>query len=503
MIRAAALEAGTWLRGVVPLTADLSSDSRQIARGDVFIAYPGEKFDGRRFVPAAIANGASAVLFDPRDGFQLAVESAVPALAVDDLKLLAGEIAASWYGEPSRRLYSIGVTGTSGKSTSALWLAQLFEALGHRCALIGTLGAGMLGDLTDTGHTTPDPVALERLLAKLVRQGANVMAMEVTSVGLVEGRVNGLCFDVVLFTNLSRDHLDYHGSMDAYRDAKASLFGWSGLLAGVINLDDQASTAMRAAMTSEVEAVTFSAAGKSEADLYATAIEPLDRSTRLSLAGRFGVRQIEAPIVGRYNVDNLLGVLAVALASGVEFEQIVAALGHISAAPGRLQPVMGDGEHALAGPLTLIDYAHKPDALEKALQACRPLAEQRGGQLIAVFGCGGDRDRGKRSIMGEIGARLADRVLLTSDNPRSEAPETILEEIFQGVPLELRSKVVRLADRRAAIERALGAADSKDVVLIAGKGHEDYQDIGGVKHPFSDLLEARRVLASKSQVASC
>ena len=369
--------------------------------------------------------------------------------------------------------------------------------------MIGTLGAGLLGDLADTGHTTPDPVHVERLLAKLVRQGANVMAMEVTSVGLIEGRVNGLHFDVVLFTNLSRDHLDYHGSMDAYRDAKASLFGWPGLLAGVVNLDDAAAPAICLAMSADVKAITFSASGKPNADLYATGIEPLERSTRLSLAGRFGSGVIEAPIMGRYNVDNLLGVLAVALASGVGFEQIAASVDQIRAAPGRLEPVLGESSESIEGPLTLIDYAHKPDALEKVLEACRPLAVQRGGQLVAVFGCGGDRDRGKRPIMGEIGARLADQVVLTSDNPRSEVAELILEEIYSGVPVALRAKVTRLVDRRVAIEKTLRQATVKDVVLIAGKGHEEYQDVGGVKLPFSDMGEARRVLAARFGVRSC
>ena len=357
----------------------MTSDSRKVASGDVFLAYPGEKFDGRGFIKQAIENGAAALLFDPADNF--VASAALSSFAVADLKMLAGEIAAGWYGEPSKRLFSIAVTGTSGKSTSALWLAQVFEALGHRAALIGTLGAGMLNALKDTGHTTPDPVDLERLLAKLVKEGAEVMAMEVTSVGLVEGRANGLHFDAALFTNLSRDHLDYHGTMDQYRAAKARLFSWPGLIAGVINLDDAASLAMRSAMFAGVQCISYSAAGHIDADLYATDIEFLEHGVQVRIAGRFGEHVIKAPIVGRYNVDNLLGVVAVGLAAGIEFQQLSQALASISAAPGRLEPVLPQQGSDQPGPLVLVDYAHKPDALEKVLEACRPICAAAAGKI--------------------------------------------------------------------------------------------------------------------------
>jgi UDP-N-acetylmuramoyl-L-alanyl-D-glutamate--2,6-diaminopimelate ligase len=495
------LPAVEWLRAQVPLTAHLTSDSRKVASGDVFLAYPGEKFDGRAFIEQAISNGAAAVLFDPADGF--AANLAVSSFAVAGLKMLAGEIAAGWYGEPSKRLFSIAVTGTSGKSTTALWLAQLFQALGHRAALIGTLGAGMLDALSDTGHTTPDPVDLERLLARLVTDGAEVMAMEVTSVGLVEGRANGLHFDVALFTNLSRDHLDYHGTMDEYRDAKARLFSWPGLIAGVINLDDPASLAMRSAMLAEVQCISYSASGQNAADLYASNIEFQEHGMQVKVAGRFGEHLLEAPVVGRFNVDNLLGVVAVGLAAGIEFEQLAVALRCISAAPGRLEPVLSLDGGEPTGPLVLIDYAHKPDALEKVLEACRPMALQRQGKLIVLFGCGGDRDRGKRPIMGEIAARLADRLVLTSDNPRSESPASILDEIYAGVPVSLQSKVEKMVDRRSAIESVVAKASGRDVVLIAGKGHETYQEIAGVKTPFSDVSEARLALSLRRETAPC
>lgn len=490
-----------WLRAQVPLAAHLTSDSRKVASGDVFLAYPGEKFDGRAFIEQAIGSGAAAVLFDPADSF--VPDPRVASFAVSQLKTLAGEIAAGWYGEPSKRLFSIAITGTSGKSTSALWLAQLFEALGHRSALIGTLGAGMLNALSDTGHTTPDPVDVERLLARLVKEGAEVLAMEVTSVGLVEGRVNGLHFDAALFTNLSRDHLDYHGTMEEYCAAKARLFSWPGLIAGVINLDDPASLAMRSAMFAEVQCITYSAAGQSDADLYATDIEFQEHGMQVKVAGRFGEHSIKAPVVGRYNVDNLLGVVAVGLAAGIEIGQLATALTCISAAPGRLEPVLPkEGDHQ-SGPLVLVDYAHKPDALEKVLEACRPMALQRQGKLIVLFGCGGDRDRGKRPIMGEIGARLADRLVLTSDNPRSESPALILDEIYAGVPELLKSKVEKMVDRRSAIESVVAHASRRDVVVIAGKGHESYQEIAGIKAPFSDVGEARLALSLRAEAAPC
>jgi UDP-N-acetylmuramyl-tripeptide synthetase len=256
-------------------------------------------------------------------------------------------------------------------------------------------------------------------------------------------------------------------------------------------------------MLASVQCITYSAAGHSEADLYATDIEFQPHGMQVKVAGRFGEHVIKAPVVGRFNVDNLLGVVAVGLAAGIETTQLSAALASISAAPGRLEPVLSLEGGEESGPLVLVDYAHKPDALEKVLQACRPMAIERHGKLIVLFGCGGDRDRGKRPIMGEIGARLADRLVLTSDNPRSESPASILDEIYAGVPEPLKSKVEKMVDRRSAIESVVAQADGRDVVLIAGKGHESYQEIAGVKAPFSDVSEARMALSLRREAAPC
>jgi UDP-N-acetylmuramoyl-L-alanyl-D-glutamate--2,6-diaminopimelate ligase len=492
----------SWLRDHVPLSTAMTSDSRKVERGDIFIAYPGRVSDGRRFIPAAIERGAAAILYDSRDDFAYAGQ--VPAMPVADLKHQAGHIASDWYGVPSAQMFSIAVTGTSGKSTSALWLAQALAALGHKPVLIGTLGAGFLGELTDTGHTTPDPVDVERLLARLHARGADVLAMEVTSVGLVEGRANGLAFDVALFTNLSHDHLDYHGSMESYRRAKAMLFSWPGLRAGVVNADDPAGADMLAALSEGVTRLTFSASGNPDTDLFARDIVARNTGMDITLDGRFGKRSFSCSVLGRYNADNLLGVLCVLLAAGVEMDLALEALASITPAPGRLEPVVGhEGDASVLEPLVLVDYAHKPDALEKVLLALRPTANTRGGKLIALFGCGGDRDRAKRPVMGEIASRLADRVVVTSDNPRSESPDAIVDEIVAGVTRAPEAGLIRITDRRMAICRTIGDADVSDVVLIAGKGHETYQEIAGVKSEFSDLLVAREALLARSAVAPC
>jgi len=492
----------TWLRNRVPLSAGMTSDSRKVGRGDIFVAYPGQTSDGREFIAAAIKQGAQAILYDARDDFAYTGER--PALAVADLKQLAGAIAALWYGSPSAQMFSIAVTGTSGKSTCALWLAQSLASLGHKPALVGTLGAGFLDALLDTGHTTPDPVALQALLARLRDRGADVLSIEVTSIAITEGRANGLTFDVALFTNLSRDHLDYHGSMDAYANAKASLFKWPGLGAGVINIDDAAAARMKGAMHAEASCLTFSASGNSQADIFAAAIESRASGMDLTIDGRFGRHSFATRVIGRYNADNLLGVLCVLLAAGVEIDAAIQSLQAITPAPGRLEPVNSASPDGSSDePLVLVDYAHKPDALEKVLLALRSTADSRGGKLIALFGCGGDRDRGKRPLMGEIAARLADRVIVTSDNPRSESPEAIVEEIVAGVTREPRSGLYRITDRRVAIARAIGDAEPSDIVLIAGKGHETYQEIAGIKSEFSDRLVAREALRARTQVASC
>jgi len=511
-----------WLRARIPTglqeVCKLASDSRAIRPGDVFLAYPGARVDGRKFIPDVIAAGAAAVLWDDgrdnaRDDRRDHRESerrsdpqpfvwdatwTTPNRPVHDLKAAAGEIAANWHGRPAERLRIVGVTGTSGKSSCAFWIAQALTALGQRCAVAGTLGIGFVPEgstaaLHDTGKTTPDAVELQAELRQLVDKGAVALAIEVSSIGLVEGRVNGMKFDVGLFTNFSRDHLDYHQTMDAYAAAKARLFDWPRLGGAVINLDDPAAAHMEAAAIGNAAMLLrYSARGAIDADLRATDVEVATPGMRFTVHGPFGQRRVETTLIGAYNVANLLGVLGVLLLSGHDADAALAALARLVPAPGRLEQVQG--APGTPGPLVLVDYAHKPDALEKVLEACRPLATARAGRLIVVFGCGGDRDSGKRALMGAIAARLADQVVVTSDNPRSEEPQAIIAQIVAGAATTVLIEV----DRRSALRMAIGAAADVDVILIAGKGHEAYQEIAGERLPFSDVAEARAALQERT-----
>jgi UDP-N-acetylmuramoyl-L-alanyl-D-glutamate--2,6-diaminopimelate ligase len=487
-----------WISSVAATSAELTTDSRTVAPGDVFCAYPGAVTDGRRFIPEAIRRGAAAVLWDPAQGFAWNPQWPVAHRPVADLKALCGPIAAQWYGHPSKTLFSIGVTGTSGKSSSALWLAQAYEALGRRAAVVGTLGAGPPEALVDTGHTTPDPVRLQRLLARFVRDSIQVVVMEVSSIGLEEGRVNGMHFDLALFCNLSRDHLDYHGTMEAYAAAKARLFAWPGLSHALLNLDDPRAPQMaEVARSRNVTVHGFSTLAAPGATFRADHVSYAALGMEFDLHGPFGTRHFSTPLIGTYNVSNLLGVFSALVVGGIDTDLALRAMARLTPAPGRLERVPSD-----VGPMVLVDYAHKPDALEKAIRACRPLVEARGGQLTVVFGCGGDRDPGKRPLMGSIAAELADRLVVTSDNPRSEDPAVIASAILEGIPPGAIPFVLEL-DRRMAIERAISEAKDRDLVLIAGKGHETYQETLGVKSAFSDVAEARRALQASFGVGAC
>ena len=505
--------AAEWLKSTVARDSQLSTDSRAVRAGDVFVAYRGQRFDARRYIAAAIARQPSAVIWDQggdqsreqgavdseigaEGGFHWDENWHVPNLSQPHLKEACGTIAADWYGRPAEQIWSIGITGTSGKTSSALWLAQAFSALEKRCAVVGTLGIGFLDLLEETGLTTPDPVLLQRQLRGLVDSGARALAMEVSSVGLAEGRVNGMTFDVALFTNLSRDHLDYHGTMAEYEAGKAQLFAWQGLRAAVINIDDAAGERMAAvAREHGARVITFSANGLAQADLRADAIVHDLDGIRFILhgtpAGLARPRAVETSLIGAFNVANLLGVLGVLLASDVEIEDALRAIGDLKPAPGRLERVLAVSPDQ-AAPLVLVDYAHKPDALEKALAACRPIATARGGRLCVVFGCGGDRDAGKRPLMGAIAERLADDVVVTSDNPRSEPAGSIVDAIVAGFATAGRATIE--LDRRKAIRNALLHARANDVILIAGKGRETCQEVAGVKYPFSDVDEASAAL---------
>ena len=468
------------------------SDSRRAGPGAAFFAYPGEVADGRAHIPDALRRGAAAVLWD-QAGFEWRAEWRVPNAPVRELKQRAGELADRFYGRPSQALWMCGVTGTNGKSSCASWIAALLSRLDTRTGLIGTLGAGYPDRLAPLPNTTPDALEVHRLLRGFADDGAAAVAMEVSSHGLVQGRVNGVAFDCALFTNLSHDHLDFHGSMEAYAEAKARLFDWAGLQAAVLNLDDPFGARLAARLAARgIRTIGYGlsqaalAPGLTAQLIAATAV----RGEEMTLESNWGAARVRVNQLGRFNLSNALGVLGCLVAYGVPFAEALPLLAALPAVPGRMERV---GEQ----PLVVVDYAHTPDALEKVLGALRPIAQARGGRLVAVFGAGGDRDASKRPVMGAVAARLADRMVVTSDNPRSEDPHAIIEQVAKGVAPPPSAGLAREADRARAIEAAVRDAAPADVVLIAGKGHEDYQEIAGRRLPFSDAAVARAALASR------
>jgi len=469
----------------VPI-ARITSDSRQVRPGDAFAAYRGARQDGRAFIPDAIARGAGAILWDVQ-GFVWNREWKVPHLPIEDLKARLGAIADVIYGHPSRELWMIGVTGTNGKTSCAHWIAAGLDASGRRAAVLGTLGNGLWGALEDAPNTTADAALLHETLRHLASIGAQAAAMEVSSHGLDQGRVNGVAFDVALFTNLSRDHLDYHGTMAAYGAAKAKLFAWPGLRFGVVNADDPfGQSLIDAARSRGRKVLTY---GFGAADIVGTHLAASSTGLAFAVETPWGKGEIHTRLVGAFNAANLLGVLGVLLVSGAALEPTIGFLAEVEAPPGRMQRLGGQG-----APLVVIDYAHTPDALDKVLTSLRP-AVAVGGELVCVFGCGGDRDRGKRPEMGRVAARLADRVVVTSDNPRSEEPGAITSDIVHGIRETGNRRYAVEIDRAAAIATAIAEARVGDVVLLAGKGHEPYQETADVRHPFLDADHAARALA--------
>ena len=494
----------------------LVTDSRAVRQGDTFVAYPGEKTDGRQFIAQAIAQGANAVIYDAQH-FVWDAAWQVPNLAVSDLRHKAGWLADAVYGTPSEKLWLVGVTGTNGKTSTSHWIAHALNDAGKKCALIGTLGNGFAGALQASANTTPDAIQVHGLLADYRRADAQAAAMEVSSHALAQGRVNGVRFDVALLTNLSRDHLDYHGDMESYAASKRKLFDWQELKFAVINLDDafgaelaeqlqdgafpfpQSSPASgrggeRKKQHSIPEVIGY---GMSDAALqlaerlglrmvYGHLAEMSGQGLRLNVHSSWGGAQINSVLVGRFNAANLLGALAVLLVSGIELDKAAQSLSRVQAVAGRMQRVSGAGQ-----PTVIVDYAHTPDALEKVLLALREVGASAGGRLICVFGCGGDRDRGKRAMMGRVAEKFSDHCIVTSDNPRSEEPQHIIAEILGGMNANNHEIVI---ERAAAIECAIGLARQRDTVLLAGKGHEDYQEINGVKHSFSDVAVAEGAL---------
>jgi UDP-N-acetylmuramyl-tripeptide synthetase len=465
----------------------ITADSRRIEPGVAFAAYPGTHADGRKFVPDAIARGATAVLWES-SGFAWDRGWQVPHLPVEGLQQRLGAIADFIYGSPSQALWMIGVTGTNGKTSCAHWIAHALDACGRRAGILGTLGNGLIGGLTPASHTTPDAPAVHELLQQFKAAGAKAVAMEVSSHGLDQGRVGGIKFDVALFTNLTRDHLDYHQTMAAYGQAKAKLFTWPGLRTVVVNADDPfGQSLIDAARARGARLLSY---GLASADIAATEIRVTANGIALAVNTPWGKAEFASPMVGTFNAQNLLGVLGVLLASDVPIDVATVALSRLQPPTGRMQRFGGTDR-----PLVIVDYAHTPDALEKVLTALRP-AVAAPGELICVFGCGGDRDAGKRPEMGHIAARFADRIVVTSDNPRSEDPSAIANAVARGVRDEGNRRWTIELDRGDAIRGAIGAAKAGDVVLIAGKGHETYQERDGVRMPFSDADVAAAALSA-------
>ncbi|HEX7156726.1 MAG TPA: UDP-N-acetylmuramoyl-L-alanyl-D-glutamate--2,6-diaminopimelate ligase, partial [Burkholderiaceae bacterium] len=496
-----------WIRSHAPESAHLRIDSREIKPGDVFLALPGRRDDGRLHVADAIARGAAAVVIDRTDA--QAPQWAIPTLQVERLAPQLGDIGATFYHDPTARLLMIGVTGTNGKTSCSHWIAQVLTVCGRSCAVIGTVGSGFTDALqTDSALTTPDAIGLQRQARTLLDAGAQAVAMEVSSIGLDQGRADAVEFDLALFTNLTRDHLDYHGSMAEYERSKARLFDAPSLVHGVLNLDDafgqrlahrcrarslrttgyRVQTALPRGAGARLTSTGVAEAGLADVDLADVSLVLAAESVVLGACDiRFDVRlrqagapertmPVRAPVIGGFNVSNVLGVLGIALAVGIDAHDATRALERLRPPAGRLQRVDVRESGAEGGetlpdlPLVLVDYAHTPDAIEKALSALRPVAQARSGRLWIVFGAGGDRDPGKRPQMGAAAARGADWIVVTSDNPRGEEPGGIIEQIIAGAN-EAGARPSTNEDRALAITDTVLQADAADVVLIAGKGH--------------------------------
>lgn len=504
--------------------ASLTCDSRCAGPDVAFIAWPGAAVDGRQFVGAAIEQGAPLCVVERAglEGSNVVGELTRSVVAYQGLKAAAGAIAAAFYAHPSRELDVVAITGTNGKTSCSWWLAQAFGAIAapyqKHTALVGTLGIGAPASLESTGLTTPDPVRLQSALRAMVNQGRTLCALEASSIGIAEARLDGCQIETAVFTNFSQDHLDYHGSMQAYWAEKEKLFTWSGLRCAVVNIDDAKGAELLNVLGAGLQVWAYSTdecalSGLSHSS-WGHAL--LAQNIHYAAGGlAFDVQEfgsegkaltkvvLQSNVIGRYNVSNLLAVMAVMRSKGVPLDLAAQVCAHLPAVPGRMELVTEseqghDGAAAL--PMVLVDYAHTPDAIEKALGALRPLTEVRGGRLHCLFGCGGNRDASKRPLMARAAQSLADCVVLTSDNPRFEDPERILDDMQAGLVESLSSdQVLRISKRDEAITRVVTRAESADVILIAGKGHEDYQEVQGVKHRFDDRLVARDALQVRAQ----
>ena len=469
------------LDGIV--VSGMQLDSRKVSPGDVFLAMPGEQHDGRQFIEQAVANGASAVLAEaPVAGYVDAVH--VPLVEIPELRLEAGFLASRFYRNPSQSMHVVGITGTNGKTTTSRLFAQLARARDIRCGVIGTLGASLNDAVNESANTTPDAIALQQQLAHWHADGVPAVGMEVSSHALVQGRVNGVVFDTAIYTNLSHDHLDYHGSMANYARAKMRLFAMEGLRNAVINVDDDMAALIAAGVAEGVQILTYSANGAG-ADIRVVDASFHSTGVRARLLTPWGEGAFDSPLPGRFNLANLAAAVAALVLAGQDLNAVLDTVPHLQPVSGRMQSLPNT-----LGFQVVVDYAHTPDALVQALQALRPHVD---GDLITVFGCGGDRDREKRQLMGRVATTYSDRVIITSDNPRSEDPNDILRDVAAGCVGDFSTEI----DRGAAITMAIEEANAGDCVLVAGKGHEPYQLIEGTRVPFSDVEQANAALVRR------
>jgi UDP-N-acetylmuramyl-tripeptide synthetase len=489
-------DAAAWLRARV--TGVLRTDSRQVRPGDGFLAWPGAAVDARAHVAAALAAGAGACLVE-LDGVQAFAFSDARVATYRGLKAASGRLADAWFGQPSHRLAVLAVTGTNGKTSSTWWLAQALSNLQATapiaCAVVGTLGVGVPPHLVSTGLTTPDPVALQAAFAEFASQGLLACAIEASSIGIEEQRLAGTRIHTAVLTNVTQDHLDYHGDMATYWQAKASLFAWPDLRAAVINVDDPYGAELAARLVGgalDLWTLSILPGATNRARLQAQDIRYEIQGVAFTVVEGQQRLPLTTQLIGAFNVSNVLGVIAAMRTLGVSLADAVQACAHLMPVPGRMECVSAAGH-----PLVAVDYAHTPDALAKALDALRPLVQARAGRLWCVFGCGGNRDSTKRPLMGAVAGAHADRVVVTSDNPRGEAMDAIISQILLG--LTGVSQVQVEPDRGCAIAQVLAQASPADVVLLAGKGHEDYQEIAGKRLPFSDIEQVKQVLGRLGQ----
>lgn len=469
----------------------LSLDSREVKENHLFIAIKGETVNGIEFINNAIEKGAAAVLWEvdvAADAIKInwrktTSDINVPIIAIDNLSQLTGEFADCFYGSPSDKISVCGVTGTNGKTSCADFIAQMMSVDGP-CGVMGTLGRGLYPELKETGFTTPDAIECHKWLADVESNKATFAVMEVSSHALIQGRVNGIRFDSAIFTNLSRDHLDFHGDMESYAKAKSKLFDFVGLKNAIINVDDEAGRNITESLDDNVHCIRYGLDKSFNPDVYGFDVELDQHGLSMQVSTPWGEGQLNSPVIGDFNASNLLAVLSVMLLQGIEFNEALKRLTTIKSVAGRMQRFGSDNT-----PLVIVDFAHTPDALKQALTSLRQHTENN---LWCVFGCGGDRDKGKRPLMGGVAEDKADYVVLTNDNPRSEAASEIIKDIKSGI--QNVTNVTIEQDRQAAIHFAISQATVGDVVLIAGKGHENYQLIGEIKYPFNDAEEVKQQL---------